>query len=196
MLAGEQDSACLLDAELRILEVNAAWNGFATANAGAKCLDVALRGTRYVDHVEGAGLRAKVACDLALALRGETVSVDSECNSPDRFRHLRTLYLPIRAAEHPATVGLLVVHSVVRESPIAEVHAPQVPSELGYRGAHGIMTMCSCCRRVRRLEPADAWSFVPAWVAHPPARLSHGFCAACALQYGVGEVQPAQDPAR
>lgn len=143
VLALEVGSACLLDTDLRILEVNAAWNAFATANAGARCLDTALRGTRYVDHVDGAALRAKVAGDLALALRGETVNVDSECNSPDRFRHLRTHYLPVRAGNRPTPIGLLVVHSVIREAHIAELHDPHPPSEATFRGPHGLMTMCS-----------------------------------------------------
>lgn len=193
-LAGERASACLLDADLRIEAVNAAWEVFATSNAGDRCLGASLRGTRYADHVDGPGLRAKVAADLARALRGEQVSIDSECNSQDRFRQLRTVYLPVRQGSHTEPVGLLVVHSVLREAAIGEAHDPHQAAEAGYRGAHGLMTMCSCCRRVRRVASSIEWHFVPAWVAHPPERLSHGFCATCVVQYGVGEVDPLRVP--
>jgi hypothetical protein len=188
ILDREAESACLLDAEARIVAVNAAWDAFATGNGGPGCTGAVLVGSHYAAHVAGEEPGQRLAASLRRGLAGETVGDDSECNTPERFRHLRTLYLPVRARHDGPVAGLLVIHTVLREGPIGEVHPAHPPDEAAYRGAGGLIRMCSCCRRARRLAGPQRWDYVPAWVSQRPAEVTHGLCEACLVQYGAGDL--------
>ena len=184
-LAAEAWPACLLDERLRIAGVNGAWNAFALANGGEGCLGPALHGTAYLRHVEGVEPRTRVSLELARAMEGDRVSSDSECNTPDRVRLLRTNYVPVRATGAGAVCGVLVVHTTVVEFAAGATQPHGEPSEAAHRGGTGQVIMCSCCRRVRRALPPRTWEYVPAYLAEPPSQVSHGFCPTCAVQYGL-----------
>jgi len=185
-LAAERSSACLLDDRLRFVAVNAAWEAFARANGGtATCLGLALAGTTYHQHVEGAAPRSKVERELARALMGRSVAVESECSTPDLLRLIRTHYLPVRDADPGPITGVLVVHTTLREAPFGAERPAAAPDEATYRAADGLISVCSCCRRVRRALAPPGWDFVPAYLASPPAGVSHVLCAACATQFGL-----------
>jgi hypothetical protein len=191
-LAAERSPACLLDERMRVDGVNAAWDAFAVANGGAECCTgPAIVGSTYAKHVEGAGPRSLVERDLARALAGKVTSVDSECNTPDRLRRLRTHYLPVRSVEDGPVTGVLVVHSTVHEAPMEGARPATPPSEAAHRGGDGLIAMCSCCRRVLRPQAPGDWEYVPAYVARLPARVTHVVCTACTVLYGISpqEVQ-------
>ena len=75
---------------------------------------------------------------------------------------------------------LVVEHSLVAES--LHEGADGEPDVSLYEGAGGIVLQCSNCRRVRRHD-RRAWHWVPALVAAPRPRTSHGICPTCAGFY-------------
>jgi hypothetical protein len=82
---------------------------------------------------------------------------------------------------------LLVACSLRRES----AHPATAAAVEGcYRDKNGFITMCSNCRRTRRVGCApQIWDWVSAFVANPPDCVSHGICGLC-LEYYYG---PAAD---
>jgi hypothetical protein len=186
-LAAERASSCLLDAAGRFVAVNAAWDRFAHENGGGTgCLGARLVGTAYASHVDGAAPRAKLEEELARSLGGASFGVDSECNSPDTLRLLRTHHVPVRGTDDDAVVGVMLVHAVVHEAPMGAARPILPPDEARYRRGDGLVLMCSCCRRVHRAGSVGLWEFVPAYLESPPVPVTHGFCAPCFLQFGAG----------
>lgn len=158
-----------------ILWYNASWAGFARDNGFG---DVESRfgvGASYFEGISGE-LRAFYedvvhACDAT----HEPFEQQYECHSPARRRTFRMRVLPVK--DHV----LLVSHSLVVEGPHEEP-AVDAPLDATYRGEGGIVTMCSNCRRTRRVGEAR-WDWVPGWVARQPARVSHGICPLCRGYY-------------
>jgi hypothetical protein len=96
---------------------------------------------------------------------------DYECSTPDTYRlhHLTAYPLPAD--------GLLLVHSLRVERPHEDPGAPAL--EERYRGSDGLVFQCSYCRRTRVAADPTRWDRVPALVARPAARTSHGICPVC-----------------
>ena len=157
-----------------ILWYNASWTGFARANGGD---DVEARfgvGASYFEGISGE-LRAFYegvvhVCDET----HEPFEQQYDCHSPARRRTFRMRVLPVK--DHV----LLVSHSLVVEAPHDPAPAPAL--EDAYRDEGGIVTMCSNCRRTRRVGEAR-WDWVASWVAHRPDRVSHGICPLCRGYY-------------
>lgn len=117
-------------------------------------------------------LRAFYEGGFSEALTTATVfETDYECPSPVEQRTFRLRVLPLQAA------GWLVEHALMVARP---AEAPIDPAdESSYRNAQGMITQCSNCRRT--LQPSTkAWHWIPAWIAQPNPKLSHGLCPACA----------------
>lgn len=157
----------IVDRHGKILWVNEAWRRFARENGGDP--DAVLGS--YLDGISGP-LRATYRDVLTTAFAtNEVFEQDYECSSPDTIRWFRLRVLPL--APH----GLVIEHT-----PIAEELAPpgEAPLEARYVDADGIVHQCSNCRRVREVTAAsETWHWVPAWVAHPYPRTSHGLCTGC-----------------
>jgi PAS fold len=181
-LAAEASPACLLDTRGTVVFVNEAWDRHAAANGGApRCLGASLIGTSWLDHIAGDEVKEHHARLLERALRPAArppaVVHVAESNTPTTAALVSTRLAPVLDRGEPLAVS--VVHSVVRERPIAEVYEVVHGSAEDYRGAGGELAQCSCCRRVR--DPADAsrWDLVPELLTSPP-RATHVLCELCA----------------
>jgi hypothetical protein len=166
---------CGLTPELTIGYVNRAWTAFARANGGAGQEDRWGLGANVL-AVTPAVLRPFYEQMFARAVETHApVEHDYECSSPTHQRRFRMRVFPTPAG------GFVVVHSLLREAAHSiEAHAAV---EKLYRDRHGLIVQCAHCRRVRRaITPAATtalWDWVPDYVAHMPARTSHGLCVAC-----------------
>lgn len=98
-----------------------------------------------------------------------------ECSSPTIFRKFMMHVFPLKK-----TPGLLVVNSLCVERPHEASH--ESPCGAGYRSSHGVVVMCSHCRRTKRSESSDHWDWVPEYVERLPPNTSHGLCNLC-LEY-------------
>ncbi len=180
-LSLEKDPASIavLNDDGVIVWVNAAWLSFGAANGGHGDPSGAGVGRRYAAAVQGE-IRSWFDARLETCARTrEPFELEYECSSPDVCRrfHLRAL---------PVDGFVIMLHSLMYERPHERDVLP--PIEAQYRAPNGLTTQCSNCRRFKRLE-GGSWDWIPAWVAGPPARVSHGVCAAC-IGFYYGDFRP------
>jgi len=165
----------MLNPDLRIIYSNKAWDQFASQNGGKGLNRAAILGTPILDAV-AEPLKAFYANAFAEAMeKGRPWGHDYECSSPDSYRLFHMRVLPL------ANSYLLVENSLRIERP----HGPERPampaSAVSYVSENGILTLCSHCRRTRRIGAAAApiWDWVPAYLTEPPGPVSHGLCRNC-----------------
>ncbi len=159
--------ACLLTDDLRMVRTNAAWQVFAHTSTDPAHLTWA-PGASLLDVIPEP-LREFYACGFKTALQTRTPwAHDHDWLTPDQSRTFRMIAYP--------QDGFLVVS-----------HAPHVmrphdreahPAGAAVRG-EGLRTICCHCRSFRAPGSTNRWEWVPAWIAQPPARISHGLCPTC-----------------
>lgn len=164
------DSVYALDEQRRLVFVNAAWDRVAE-ESGARWSRAWDLGASVLEATAPV-LRAFYDDLFKRAADSQSpVEVDYECNSPTSVRRMRMRVARLSPG------GLLVVNSTLRELAADD---PRMADERRYRDPVGIIMMCAHCRRTRRAD-AEAWDWVPAWVADMPDMTSHGLCPACFL---------------
>ena len=171
----DHDSATIygLWPDLTLAYVNLKWFEFARLNGGEPGVTEVWAPGRCVLDAIAASLRP-------FFTRGFQRSLDEskpwehlyECSSADEFREFHMTTFPLGQAE-----GLLVVNSLRRAT--AHTRVPCAALEELYLNEDGIVTQCSHCRRVRRVQEKQVWDWVPQWVSAPLANLSHGLCEPC-----------------
>jgi hypothetical protein len=183
-LAAEKSSACLLDAQGTFLFVNEAWDRHALANGGApSCLGASLIGTRWLEHVRGDEVREGLADLLSRVLRKQgprprALLQMGECNTPTTSQLLSTRLEPV--LHDGEAVAVRILHTVVRERPIAEVYDVVHRPLDSYRAEGGLVAQCSCCRRVHDPAEPERWDLVPALLSEPLAEARQVLCGYCA----------------
>lgn len=174
----EADSAIiyLLQPDLRIIYCNKAWDRFAeNNNGGPGLIRSAILGTRILDVIPEP-LKSYYANAFAQVKKeGRPWEDDYECSSPELYRLFRMRMLPL------ADSYVFVENSLRIERP-HDLESHAMPGNAGlYLNEHGILTMCSHCRRTRRIGMAEGpvWDWVPSFLVDPPGRVSHGLCPNC-----------------
>jgi hypothetical protein len=189
-LAAERHPACLLDTQAAFLFVNEAWDRRAIeCGHHPSTLGGALIGTSWFDRVAGEEARLHRANLFARALRARAprraVVQVGEWNTPSTAALLSTRLEPVLMSSGEA-IAISVVHTIVRERPIAEVYEVVDRPAASYRAEGGAIVQCSCCGRVQDPEQPDRWDLVPALLL-APAPVTHVICDLCAaLHYGPG----------
>ncbi|HEY4365503.1 MAG TPA: hypothetical protein VGN17_31370 [Bryobacteraceae bacterium] len=145
----------LLDGELKIARCNPAWDRFALANGGERAVAARVTGTHVMDVVPPPLTEFySIAYGNVRKFRKDWWHV-FECSSAAIRRVFQMRILPARE-------GLLVVNTLIRETPAeAGEHGP--PRD--YDAGDGMLTACSHCRRVRNVRMAGRWDWAPevAW---------------------------------
>jgi hypothetical protein len=165
----------LLQPDLRIIYCNKAWDRFATQNGGVGLERIAILGTCILDVIPEP-LQSFFANGFAEARKkGQPWEHDYECSSPELFRLFHMRVLPL------ANSYFLVENSLRVERPHGSDRQTMPANAALYVSAEGILTMCSHCRRTRRIDTAEglAWDWVPAFLVDPPGFVSHGLCRNC-----------------
>ncbi len=197
-LASDKSPACLLDTQGTFLFVNDAWDRHAITNGGAPaCLGASLIGTSWLRHIQGEEVRRLHAALFERALRSHgphprPVIQVGESNTPTTAALVSTrLELVLQSGE---PLAIRIVHTTIRERPIAEVYELVEGSADAYRNPGGEIVQCSCCRRVRDPAEHDRWDFVPALLAEPPTA-GQTLCELCSELHYVGiEPEPGELP--
>jgi hypothetical protein len=167
----------MLDADLRLVYCNKAWDEFAEHNGGgANLRRIEQLGHPILDAILEplkAFYRSAFERSLAEQQRWEHLY---ECSSPECYRKFHMQVLPWAAPPRLVVVNSLVVeraHDRIRRGPLTSV----------YRTAGGVIAMCMHCRRTRRSDQSDVWDWVPEFLATPPDSISHGLCPTCFRYY-------------
>ena len=160
--------------DLRINFVNDAYAQFARAN-GARWNESEWGiGTPILDAIPQELRRFHEKLFERAATTGTSAEYDYDCSTATMTRRFRMRVLPC------ASGALLVVHSLIRETPNEEPSLP--PIEALYRRS-GMLLQCSHCRRVQRADDANTWDWVPAYAEKPQPNTSHGLCRLCCAYY-------------
>jgi hypothetical protein len=160
------------DPDLRIVYANAAWDRFAANNKAAGLVREKLERKPILDSIAGP-LREQYGAQFEAALStGKSVEHLLDCPSSRVSRQIHMRILPLRNG------GLLFINSLIAEEPI--VCGSNASLDL-YLDGNALFTMCSHCRRTRRVDNG-AWEWVPELIEHPSEHVSHGLCQVC-LQY-------------
>jgi hypothetical protein len=173
----EVDSSIIymLSPDLRIIYCNRAWDHFAAENGGVRLSRTETLGASVLNVIPEP-LRPFYVSGFALARQqSQPWEHDYECSSPDLYRlfHMRVL---------PLANSYLMVENSLRIGHPHGAERPATPANSAlHLGENGILTMCSHCRRTRRIGAAAApvWDWVPEYLANPPGRVSHGLCRNC-----------------
>ena len=174
-VAAHSTSSCLLGTAGEILLVSRSWDEFARGNGGAPaCLGAHVVGKNYFSFIEGLGPRNYYETVWAQVIGGTSVSVGSECNTVTVARRLLSHFLPVKLGH---VYGAVVMHAVIRDVPIADVHPIREADAKRYLHDRGQLVACSSCRRVRSRD-GSGWSFVPAYFDKSHAT-SFGYCRDC-----------------
>jgi hypothetical protein len=171
----------LIDADLRIVRCNPAWDRFALANRGEAVLSTKIAGASIMDVVTPQ-LRDFYLAAYANVRRFRRVWWHVfECSSADLARTFQMRILPCDDG------SLLTINTLVSETPLAS--APPKPAA-DYADQDGIVTMCASCRRVLRVRPPAGWDWVPELLLSGQVLSRFGLCEFCAAyHYRDQEVQ-------
>jgi hypothetical protein len=167
---------CLTES-LAFCYCNPAWDSFARENGGtANVLAASVLHKPFLELVPEA-LRANFE-ELFHRVRalGRLQSQDYECSSAKVFRLYRMQVYPLKPGS-----GFVVINSLR----IVHPHTREVcePDDASYRCTHGLIHMCANCRRTRRNGDPEIWDWVPAYVEHPRADVTHTICPFCREYY-------------
>jgi len=176
-LEASRDVCCQLNGDLRIIYCNPAWDRFALANNGGFALSDRVRGSVIMDFTPPELLEFYKAAFASA--RDAVVEFEYECSSPDFYRIFQMQILPL---EQPT--GYTVINALNVESGM-EGKRPALPLGPEYISYGGIITVCSHCRRSRRIDRSGQWDWVPANLKPALRNVSHGLCPIChAYFYG------------
>jgi hypothetical protein len=179
-LAREADPCCVLDASLRFVYCNPAWDQFGALNNGTAAVTGAVLHRRPLLEFVPEVIRPFFESRLrSLHDHGCVWYHRYQCCSPDQFR----LY-ELQALNLADTGEILIYHSRILERPHVRIAAPTRtgPTE------EGRVRMCCNCRRVGRWDDPAVWDWIPRYVASPPAGFVSDLCPGCAGYYGNGSL--------
>jgi hypothetical protein len=176
----------LLDDRFRLVYCNKAWDEFAEANGAPNLARAHILGDSVLRYLKGPLLDFYLSLYRGVLSAGQGRRHSFECSSSHVFRLFHMQVLPLRSSSM-----LLVVNSLRQE------HAHNRPAfdpVLDLYQNHGIVTLCSHCRRARRYREPDHWDWVPDFIrpSTAPENISHGLCEVC-LQYHYPSLVDALD---
>lgn len=167
------DVIFIVDAAMRIAYCNPAWDKFALANDGEDVVAARVVGTDFM-RVIPEPLRDLYGALFQRCRRQRlTVDFEHECSSAKTYRLLHTNVLPLNNLGH-----LALVNSVRVERTYGAERQSKDPADT-YISSHGIITMCSHCRRSLRQDSSGAWDWVPTFLQTKEFKISHGVCPVC-----------------
>jgi hypothetical protein len=176
-LEGSQDVCCHLNGELRITYCNPAWDRFALDNGGGFALSHRVVGSMIMDSVPSE-LTEFYSAVFAKA-RDAVVGFAYECSSPELYRSFQMQILSVEQPTGFVLINALRVEQRMEGRRAALALSPEYVSDAG------IVTVCSHCRRSRRVDLSDRWDWVPANLNPTLGNVSHGLCPMChAYFYG------------
>ena len=176
-LERERASVCAVSDDLRIRYVNRAWRTFARDNGARGDEERWGVGANLLEATPEVLRRFYVLLFDRARDEGTVLRHEYECSSPEVERRFVMHVYPCQER------ALVLVHTLSREVPHPQSGPGVTAIDALYRTRDGLLAQCSHCRRFKRKESAARWEWVPAMVADPPRRISHGLCRPCAQYY-------------
>lgn len=173
-LESEQSIVYLLDADLRLVYCNPAWDRFAALNDGLGLKWDGPRGTAVLEVIAEPLRPFYEEGFRRVAETGEVWEHDFDCSSGDLYRRYHMEVKRLEAME-----GFFVINSLLVESPHTLDRRAIAGASTPYLRQGDILKMCCHCRRTERSDGSQIWDWVPQYLETPPGRVSHGLCPSC-----------------
>lgn len=170
-LEASEHVCCQLNGELRITYCNPAWNRFALANNGGLALSDRVLGSIIMDFVPPELIEFYSA--VFAKAHDAIVEFDYECSSAEVYRSFRMQILPMEQPTGFTVINALRFEEKIERERTAFAFVPE------YVTNAGIITVCSHCRRSRRVDASGHWDWVPANLKPAQRNVSHGLCPTC-----------------
>ncbi|MBZ5529203.1 MAG: PAS domain-containing protein [Acidobacteriia bacterium] len=165
---------CLLNADLRIVYCNGAWERQEREKSGAAASREELSGVAILDRV-AEPLRPFYSRRFSeVKKQGQEWEHDYELSSAEKLRMYRL------KVKRVADSYLLLESRMAREAAHG-AERPAMPAVKSlYVTENGTLTMCSHCRRARCVGLGrTVWNWVPEYLSAPAGRVSQGLCREC-----------------
>jgi hypothetical protein len=165
----------LLNTKKEVVYCNPAWDRFAAENGGEAALASRVVGSSIFDVIPEPLRRFYE--DVYELCTGESriITFNYHCSSPVSFRLFQMQVVPQTDACFAVVNSLIVEHA--HDEPGA------FPSPKLYEDPEAMVTMCSHCRRTRRVGAENTWDWVPAHLSRRSMSVSHGLCPICRAHY-------------
>jgi len=170
----------VLDESLRFIYFNSAWDRFASENGGVGLEQEHWLGRSILEAIPPILQGFYSAAYRKVMKSSLTWNHSYECSTPERQRLCEMVAYPHQGQAAP---GVVVANFVRTDLPRPSVHPQRDRGLSGYHDADGFVVMCANCRRSQRPRRVHEWDWVPEFVEHPPAMVSHGLCHLCAHHY-------------
>jgi hypothetical protein len=190
-LDAERDVVYALDADLTLQFLNLAWWNHAREHGGERCIASYALGASVRPVIPDVLRRFYEEAFASVLASGAPLDHEYRCATPTEQQLFRMRVARLGADGAVDTAGespafLVISNQLVHKEAAHEDEAVRLRSLRAYVGSDGILVQCSHCRRCRRLATSDGerereweWDWVPAYVASPPALVSHGLCTTC-----------------
>jgi hypothetical protein len=164
-----EDVVFLLDADLRFVICNSLWDKFAAENGGHDIAAAEMAGKKILDYVPDL-LHQFYQQKYWLARREATgTSFDYDCSSPEKIRLLRMSIVPFGDE-------LVVSNHLLLEEDCA---CEEEVNEDAYISASGYIIMCANCRKTKRRDGPELWTWIPSFLNQASLQVTHGLCPRC-----------------
>ncbi len=165
----------LLNSIRQITYCNPAWDRFARENGGEAVLAETVCGSNVFDVIpESLHQFYRDVYELC-ARESRIITFNYHCSSPLSFRLFQMQVVPQDGSSLAVVNSIIVEHAHDEPGVFPDAHV--------YEDASGVVTMCSHCRRTRRIGAESTWDWVPAHLSRRPFTISHGLCAVCRAHY-------------
>lgn len=170
--AWNEDVVYLLNAELRFVDCNPAWDEFAAANGGVGISRAEVMGRLILDYVPEV-LQSFYVHKYWFAQHSEGwTEVDYDCSSPEKIRLVR---MAMKGVGHE----LLVVNHIRMEEPCEARPALTEAEREHYVSPDNFVTMCANCRKTKHRDDATRWDWISSFLEDRSFKVSHGLCPRC-----------------
>jgi len=168
-----------LDADLKIVRCNPAWDRFASENGAAQLNGSSVAGVYIMDVVPAVLHDFYASAYVAVRRFQREWWHVFDCSSAGTFRSFQMRILPGDSS------GLVVINTLLREEPSDEGNAAERLER--YADADGVVTLCAHCRRVEHLTEPGRWDWVPFLLSGNPALVKPGLCQFCFAYHYPGK---------
>ncbi len=185
----ERAPACGTDRSGEIVFLNRAWDERVEPAASPHARRSWLLGRSWFDAI-GPDSRPfyRDLFHSALALRasaGTALLHLSECNTPSLIRRSLTWLAPLH--ERGVAIGVVMVHELENLGTPEALYGVGAEPAAAFRDRRGVVTQCSCCRRLQQ-PVGGQWHFVPGALAQVVPGVSQALCETCRETYRVAPV--------
>lgn len=165
-----------LSNELKLIYFNLAWLEFAKSNNGEPCISQHYPIGTSIEAALCGKIKDFYVNNYNKVIQESKVwTHEYECSSSGVYRLFYQEVFPLKNRE-----GVIVVNSLRTEQIIDEDFRKVSTYPMNeYISSTGMITQCSNCRKIQRVNQQEIWDWVPALIEEGNEYTSHSICPVC-----------------